>query len=60
VSPLLFYPEHPGEHIERAYSEETARRLGVGVTYFPTSTLDHLNAAFAAMASAFKVIISAG
>src|SRR5438552_7472680 len=26
---ILFYPEHPGQHIERAYSEETAQRLGI-------------------------------
>jgi putative ABC transport system substrate-binding protein len=47
----LYYPEHPGQHIERAYCEETARQLGVSVTYFPTSTLDDLNAAFTAIAA---------
>jgi putative ABC transport system substrate-binding protein len=47
---VLFYPEHPGQHIERAYSEETAQRLGLSVAYFPTSTLEDLNAALTAMA----------
>jgi len=48
---LLAYPEHPGEHIERTYSEETARRLGVAIDYFPTSKLDDLIAALAKMAA---------
>jgi putative ABC transport system substrate-binding protein len=29
---ILFYPEHPGQDIERAYSEETAQRLGIALT----------------------------
>ena len=48
---LLAYPEHPGEHIERAYSEETARRLDVAIDYFPTSGIDDLTAGFAKIAS---------
>jgi putative ABC transport system substrate-binding protein len=48
---ILAYPEHPGQQIERAYSEEAARQLGLSVAYFPTSTLDDLNAAFTAMAT---------
>src|SRR5205807_1014505 len=43
---ILFYPEHPGQHIERAYSEETAQRLGIALTYFPTSTSDDLHRAW--------------
>ena len=42
--------EHPGEHLERAYSEETARRLGIAIEYFPTRTGDELTGAFNAMA----------
>ena len=42
--------EHPGEHLERAYSEETGRRLGLTIEYFPTRTGDELTAAFNAMA----------
>jgi putative ABC transport system substrate-binding protein len=48
---ILFYPEHPGQDIERAYSEETAQRLGIALTYFPTSTSDDLHRALAAMAA---------
>lgn len=48
---LLAYPEHPGEHIERAYSEETAKRLGIAIDYFPTSKLDDLTAALVKMAA---------
>ena len=48
---IIFYPEHPGEHIEHAYCEETAGKLRISITYFPTSKLDHLTAAFAAMAA---------
>jgi putative ABC transport system substrate-binding protein len=47
---ILFYPEHPGQDIERAYSEGTAQRLGIALTYFATSTSDDLHRALAAMA----------
>jgi putative ABC transport system substrate-binding protein len=55
---IIFYPEHPGQHIERAYCEETARRLGISLSYFPTSTLDDLTAAFKAVAAAPPPAIS--
>jgi putative ABC transport system substrate-binding protein len=48
---LLAYPEHPGEHIERAYSEDTASRLRIGIDYFPTSKLEDLTAALAKIAA---------
>ena len=48
---LVARPEHPGQHLERAYSEETARRLGLAVQYFPTSTLEEFTTAFTAMAA---------
>jgi putative ABC transport system substrate-binding protein len=41
--------EHPGSQMERAYSEETARRLGLDMEFFGTATQDQLTAAFAAM-----------
>ena len=43
-------PEHPGSHLERGFSEQTGRRLGVEIAYFPTRNRDELAAAFAAMA----------
>jgi putative ABC transport system substrate-binding protein len=46
---IVANPEHPGEHLERSYSEETARRLGITTEYFPTRTSDELNGAFNSM-----------
>jgi putative ABC transport system substrate-binding protein len=43
-------PEHPGAHLERAFSEEAGRRLGLEIAYFPTRSRDELSAAFAVMA----------
>lgn len=47
---LLAYPEHPGEQIERTYSEDTAKRLGIAIDYLPTSNIDELTAALVKMA----------
>ncbi len=47
---IVANPEHPGEHIERAYSVETARRLGLSIDYFPTPSSDELTRAFTSMA----------
>ena len=44
-------PEHPGAHLERAFSEETARRLGLTIQYFPTPSQNELTRAFTAMAA---------
>jgi putative tryptophan/tyrosine transport system substrate-binding protein len=44
-------PEHPGAHLERAFSEETAQRLGLTIDYVPTPSRDELTRAFAAMAA---------
>jgi len=43
-------PEHPGAHLERGFSEETGRQLGLTIDYFPTETRDKLTTALAAMA----------
>lgn len=42
-------PDHPGSQIERIYSEETAKKLGVATDFFGTATEDQLGSAFAAM-----------
>jgi putative ABC transport system substrate-binding protein len=42
-------PEHPGSEIERSYSEETARKLGLDMDFHATATADELSAAFTAM-----------
>ena len=43
-------PEHPGAQLERAFSEETAQRLGLSIAYMPTRSLDELTAALNTMA----------
>lgn len=43
-------PEHPGAHLERGFSEETGRQLGLTIDYFPTESRDKLTAALMAMA----------
>lgn len=44
-------PEHPGAHLERAFSEEAGRRQGLAIAYLPTRNAEELTAALAAMAS---------
>lgn len=46
---ILARPEHPGEQLERAYSEDSGRRLGLSIAYFQTSDQSGLDAAFARM-----------
>jgi len=48
---IIANPEHPGSQLERTYSEEAARRLGMEIEFFATATPDQLTAAFAAMDS---------
>jgi putative ABC transport system substrate-binding protein len=44
-------PEHPGAHLERAFSEETARRLGLAIEYLPTRTRDELTSVLSAISA---------
>ena len=44
-------PEHPGAQLERAFSEETARRLDLTFEYLPTRSHDELEGALTAMAA---------
>jgi putative ABC transport system substrate-binding protein len=46
---VMGHPQHPGVHLERAASEQTAERLGVTIGYFPTRTHDDLAGAFSAI-----------
>jgi putative ABC transport system substrate-binding protein len=55
---IIANSEHPGVNLERAYSEDVARGLGLTIQYFPTPTYDDLTAAFAAMAAAPPQAIS--
>ena len=46
---IVANPEHPGEHLERDYSERVGQKIGLEIEYFPTRSLDELTAAFAKM-----------
>lgn len=46
---IIGNPEHPGSHIEREYSEVTAKKLDIATDYFETATYGQLVSAFAAM-----------
>ena len=46
---IVANPQHPGEHLERAYSENAGRQLGLTIEYFPTRTPDELDKALATM-----------
>jgi putative ABC transport system substrate-binding protein len=55
---IIANPSHPGEHLERTFTEDHGRQLGLGVDYFPTRTRDELERAFIAMAKAPPQAIS--
>jgi len=46
---IIANPEHPGSQLERTYSEEAARRLGLEIEFFATATQDQLTTALDAM-----------
>ena len=46
---IIANTEHPGSQIERTYSEETARKLGLETEFFGTTSEEQLTAAFAAL-----------
>lgn len=46
---ILARPQHPGEHRERAASEEAAQKLGIAVAYFPIREVAEIDKAFAVM-----------
>jgi putative ABC transport system substrate-binding protein len=46
---IIANPEHPGSQIERTYSEETARKLGLTTEFFGTATDGQLTSALGAM-----------
>lgn len=55
---VIANPEHPGSEIERTYSEETARKLGLTIEFFGTATESQLASAFASMDSSPPQAIS--
>jgi putative ABC transport system substrate-binding protein len=48
---VIANPEHPGSDIERTYSEETARKLGLTMEFFGTPSESQLAVALASMDS---------
>jgi putative ABC transport system substrate-binding protein len=46
---ILARPQHPGEHLERAASEEAAQKVGVAVAYFPVRNMDQIDQVFPAI-----------
>ena len=48
---IVANPAHPGEHLERAYTQDYGRQLGLSTDYFATTTRGELEKAFAAMAN---------
>lgn len=46
---ILARPQHPGEHRERAASEEAAQRLGITLAYFPIREVAEIDKAFPTM-----------
>ncbi|MDA9424558.1 ABC transporter substrate-binding protein [Bradyrhizobium sp. CCBAU 53380] len=46
---IIANPEHPGSQIERAYSEEAAKKLGLALEYYGTGTEGQLTDALATM-----------
>jgi putative ABC transport system substrate-binding protein len=46
---IVANPQHPGEQLERDYSERAGRQLGLTIEYVPTRTHDELTTAIAAM-----------
>ncbi len=47
---IVANPAHPGEHLERDYTQQYGRQLGLSTDYFAARTRDELERAFAAMA----------
>jgi len=48
---IIANPEHHGVNLERANSEETGRRLGIDIRYYPTRSLAELSAVLAVIKS---------
>ena len=48
---IVANPAHPGEHLERNYTQEYGRKLGLRSDYFATSSREELEGAFTTMGS---------
>lgn len=48
---IVANPEHPGSNIERDYTDNAARQLGLHTEYFPARTRDELTSSLEAMSA---------
>jgi putative ABC transport system substrate-binding protein len=48
---IVANPAHPGEHLERNYTQDYGRQLGLHTDYFATRNREELESAFTAMGS---------
>jgi ABC-type uncharacterized transport system substrate-binding protein len=55
---IVANPAHPGEHLERNYTQDYGRQLGLSTDYFATRTRGELDSAFAGMARNLPQAIS--
>ncbi len=46
---IVANPQHPGEHLERAYSERTAEKFGIEMDYYPARSTEELEDSFRKM-----------
>jgi putative tryptophan/tyrosine transport system substrate-binding protein len=46
---VIANPEHPGEHLERDFFQDTGKKLGIATDYYPTRTAGELSAAMDAI-----------
>src|SRR5262245_50801414 len=48
---IIGNPEHPGAHLERGFSEESAQRLGLTIDFRPTRTREELTSVLTALSA---------
>jgi putative ABC transport system substrate-binding protein len=55
---IIANSEHPGSQLERTYSEDVGRKLGLTIQYYPTRNRDELAGAYSAMTADLPQAIS--
>jgi putative ABC transport system substrate-binding protein len=48
---VIANPTHPGEHVERDFTQDSGRKLGLTINYYRTRNREELDTAFAEMAA---------
>lgn len=57
---ILARPQHPGDHLERQASEETGRKLGIEISYFPYQAPSLPARDFNELEQSFRAIVRDG